>query len=636
MHASHAGELSSACEACTCDAGSRTFFLSLECNRNCYFCFNPNQADYDKRRPLNANWKTELDEFFTSCDHVTHVALTGGEPLLHPRETVEFFRYAHEQQPQAHLRLYTSGDFLAEGTLAKLQQAGLSEIRISVKIDVDDASWEAVIDDAIVKIELAKQYVSDVMVEMPVIPGTAAPMKHLLRRMDEAGAFGINLLEFGYPMNRWDEFERRGFAVKNPPFPVTYDYGYAGGLPIDGSELLCLELLEFAIDEGLSLGVHYCSLENKNRSQVYQQNTRLSLDPALYELDGNDFFYKTAKVFDGDAPMAQKLFEQRGIPFSLDDEDGSLAFHPHHVDDLKGLPVVCALSCNIIDQSGGKLVIRELALKVIGEGKHGMEESVMDECETNDVEPWQERATAWELSALSFRYPDEVLAGAVASGEWADAACELADALGFELPEGFAEDARAATGEDHEALLHALRAEATRLFVGAPDPVCSPYEGVWRAADDGVQALLFVNPHSMDVERFCKSCGLGRPEGTNEPLDHAATECELLEHLSLRAAGLLAGSSEEPFVEPSEAPSAEGAASGEGAAESPVSSAEAAPSEALPVPGDLPGGSPEAAYRTFLDEHARTWMPRFAASVAEKSRHPFYRAAAALLAAAVG
>ena len=45
------------------------------------------------------------------------------------------------------------------------------------------------------------------------------------------------------------------------------------------------------------------------------------------------------------------------------------------------------------------------------------------------------------------------------------------------------------------------------------------YEGVWAAEADGVQPLLFVNPRSMEVERFMRSCGLGRPEGTNEPLD---------------------------------------------------------------------------------------------------------------------
>ncbi|MVN62794.1 TorD/DmsD family molecular chaperone, partial [Gordonibacter urolithinfaciens] len=143
-----------------------------------------------------------------------------------------------------------------------------------------------------------------------------------------------------------------------------------------------------------------------------------------------------------------------------------------------------------------------------------------------------------------------------------------------------------------------LRPEATRLFVGAPEPAVSPYEGVWRAADDGVQALLFVNPHSMEVERFMRGCGLGRPEGTNEPLDHVATECELMEHLALRAAG-------------------------------------AEPPGGAPAGADLPGGSPEAAYGAFLEGHARTWMPRFAERVAAETRAPFYRDAATFLGALV-
>ena len=215
-------------------------------------------------------------------------------------------------------------------------------------------------------------------------------------------------------------------------------------------------------------------------------------------------------------------------------------------------------------------------------------------------ETWALRAVAWELAAFAFRYPDAALAEAVASGEWADAAEEIASALGAGLPEGFADDARAAVGSDAEELLHALRTEATHLFVGAPEPACSPYEGVWRAADDGVQALLFVNPHSMAVERFCRACGLGRPEGTNEPLDYAATEAELLQYLASVAAGI------------------------------------AEPVETSLDSASLPGGSIEGAYDQFMAEHALVWMPRFATKTAEMSRIPFYRAAGAYLAAVLG
>ena len=237
---------------------------------------------------------------------------------------------------------------------------------------------------------------------------------------------------------------------------------------------------------------------------------------------------------------------------------------------------------------------------------------------------WQVRAAAWELLALSLRYPGEVLAEAIASGEWESAAAEIAEALGIgEGEEGDALDASAAptlaSAMRHAdacgtadatrgaalparpappALLRSLRVEATRLFVGAPEPAVSPYEGVARALAEGARPLLFVNPRSMDVERFVRSCGLGRPEGANEPLDHVAAECELLSYLASLAAG---------------APAPAGA----------------------PCGAALPGGSPQAAYAAFLDSHAQRWMPAFAAAVRAEARAPFYGAAARLLAAVV-
>ena len=232
---------------------------------------------------------------------------------------------------------------------------------------------------------------------------------------------------------------------------------------------------------------------------------------------------------------------------------------------------------------------------------------------TVTADTWQARAALCELLALSFRYPDDVLVGAIASGEWGEAAEEIAGALGLAWPaDGAPGAAEAAAVDDPDELKHALRAEATRLFVGAPEPLCSPYEGVWRAADDGVQALLFVNPHSMDVERFCKACGLGRPEGTNEPLDHVATEFELLEYLALRAAVDAAAEAGDPVEDADEGEPGDVVAS-----------------------ADLPGGSPAAAYDQFMDEHVRTLTPRFADKAAEDARLGFYPQAGSLLKAFV-
>ena len=213
---------------------------------------------------------------------------------------------------------------------------------------------------------------------------------------------------------------------------------------------------------------------------------------------------------------------------------------------------------------------------------------------------WALRASVLEFLAFSLRYPTRELSDVVALGEWADAAAEIAAVVGADEP-ALVRGLQELRGEgcDSKALLQGLRAEATRLFVGPPEPAVSPYEGIWRADDDGVDGLLFVNPYSVSVEHFMACCALGRPEGTNEPLDHVATELELLQHLASLAAGI---------IEPPQ-----GAVSAE----------------------SYPGGSPEDAYLRFFEEHALAWMPLFAQRLLQKASHPFYGCVAQLVAAAL-
>lgn len=361
------GPLSPACAACSTGLGSKTFVLSMRCNRDCYFCFNVNQGDGAACDGFNDAWRAEVNAFAARCDEVTHVGLSGGEPLLFGEESVAFVRHVRSEHPDAHVRIYTAGDFLDEAILSALCDAGLDELRMSVKLDVrdacDSARVEAMLDDALRKLALAQRFVPAVMVEMPAIPGTGDAMRELLARLDDQGVFGINLLEFGYPMSDWEAFRARGFEVRNPPYVVAYDYAYPAGLPIDGSELLCLELLEYALDEGLSLGVHYCSLENKNRGQVFRQNAEVPLDPMLYKLDQEDFFYKTLKVFDGDVAVVRERFEALGASFAIDAGDGSLQCHPDWLEDVADLDVLSALSYNVVERTARGCSLRELKLE---------------------------------------------------------------------------------------------------------------------------------------------------------------------------------------------------------------------------------------------------------------------------------
>jgi pyruvate formate-lyase activating enzyme-like uncharacterized protein len=352
--------LSPACEACQMGVGSATFFISLQCHRSCYYCFNPNQERYDQFRARQRNLPQELDALRASGQRLKHVALTGGEPLLHKPEAVAFFDHARLTFPEAHRRLYTCGDHLDAEVLAQLQAAGLDEIRLSIRMHDLEKGHRYVFD----RLALAQRYIPTVMVEMPVLPGTEAVMRDVLLELDRLGIHSINLLEFCYPLANAPEFAARGFRLKANPYRVPYDYWYAGGLPVAGSETLCLALLEFALDQGLRLGVHYCSLENKHTGQIYQQNTQHPW-PEPYTFSARDYFLKSAKVFGRDIPPVKRALQGLGEPrFQRNRDYDYLEFRLQRLPDLRDLDVEVGLSFNVAEVQDGERCLREVQLEL--------------------------------------------------------------------------------------------------------------------------------------------------------------------------------------------------------------------------------------------------------------------------------
>lgn len=327
------GFLSKACVECTGADGSETFSTTFKCHRDCYFCFNHNQPDYEKFFREGCPWEEGLARSARENASLACVGLTGGEPLLNLDDSIRFLERAGELFPSAHKRMYTSGDLLTEEGAARLRDAGLDEIRFSVK----DDDPESIQGKVIAAMALAKRYIPSVMVEMPIIPGAMEHMKDLFRRFQDVGIDGINLLEFCFPFCNWEEFRKRGFVLKNPPFDVMYDYGYSGGLAVAGSEELILELMVWALDEGMAFGMHYCSLENKHRSEIRQKNERAAHIHPCLEFDEGDFFLKAGKVFGPDVAAARPLLEAAGCADFIEDaEEDSLAFPPRYLAALEG------------------------------------------------------------------------------------------------------------------------------------------------------------------------------------------------------------------------------------------------------------------------------------------------------------
>ena len=203
-------------------------------------------------------------------------------------------------------------------------------------------------------------------------------------------------------------------------------------------------------------------------------------------------------------------------------------------------------------------------------------------------EHWIDKAELFETLSLAYLYYQRETVEVLTTGAYADVLCEAMAAVG--LDEGLVSDVRATLaayqGADVEELFHALRVEYTRLFVGAPHAIVSPYAGIWYAEEVGVTPVLFVNKESMAVERFMKACGVDRPEQTNEPLDHIGSEREFLEYLCLDCAGVVNKDAD-----------------------------------------IVPAGS----YETFYQERFIVFAKRFAAAVAQSSSEPLLRAASSVL-----
>ncbi|AGA69456.1 hypothetical protein Desdi_2011 [Desulfitobacterium dichloroeliminans LMG P-21439] len=350
--------ISSACETCQKGMGTVTFYISLMCHRNCYFCFNPNQEDYEHYTHHKRNPAEELSQMLKQGQKFTHIALTGGEPLLHKNEMLEFFRLAQEMTPKTHTRLYTSGDFLDREILQDLKEAGLKEIRFSIKMEDPEPFKQEVYE----RIALSKELIPAVMVEMPVLPGSLKEMKDVLLELDRIGIAGINLLELCFPFHNAEEFIKRGFKIKNPPFKVLYDYWYAGGLPISRSELECLELMEFALNRQLKIGVHYCSLENKQTGQIYQQNYGHKVSPLML-FSPRDYFFKSAKVFGEDIEKVKKVFKKKKITeYQINQDYNFLEFQVSHIKQLKDLDLEIGISSNIMEHREDGNYMRELKI----------------------------------------------------------------------------------------------------------------------------------------------------------------------------------------------------------------------------------------------------------------------------------
>jgi TorA maturation chaperone TorD len=204
---------------------------------------------------------------------------------------------------------------------------------------------------------------------------------------------------------------------------------------------------------------------------------------------------------------------------------------------------------------------------------------------------WTHKAALYEILTLAFLYPGDSLIESLISGEYGEALHEILELNKIENSECevAVQGLSVYVNGQYRELAHILRTEYTRLFIGSPKPTVSPFAGIWYAEERGIDPLLFINGESMAIERFMRSNGVGHPTGTNEPLDHIASQLEFLQYLCLVQGGAVSVS--------------------DGIKISPY------------------------AYEQFLTEHFSSFAKHFAEKTWAEADEALYRTAAAVLAA---
>ncbi len=197
----------------------------------------------------------------------------------------------------------------------------------------------------------------------------------------------------------------------------------------------------------------------------------------------------------------------------------------------------------------------------------------------------------FRLLSVAFKPPTSDLANVVVSGELSKAMTDTWRTLGLdgEKAAAFTGVLDGYRGDDAEDVLHELRREHTRLFLGNP-PLVENSEGPWRKKAEGkIGVDLMVNSYSLEIQEFMRQCGAVKAKGRNDCIDYIEVECEF--------AAMLA---EQPQYL-----------------------------------ADL-GKDPLDLLDSFMDEHMEKWVPGFCVEVAEKTRLPYYRELCRLMAAFMG
>lgn len=273
-------------------------FITGKCNGGCFYCPTSQLND---EPPTSQNLHFGTAEAY--AEYINHfkfkgVSFSGGEPLLFFDRTLEYLKEIRKScSPDIYIWMYTNGILADSEKFEKLAEAGLNEIRF----DIGATNYK------LDKIQFAKGLIPNITIEIPAVPEKKGIIKQLLPEMINAGVTNLNLHQLR-------------LTKYNAPKLLKHDYTYihAEQPIVLESELAALEILNFAKDHNLSIGINYCSFFFKNRFQkagfrnqvagiLAAPNSIITEKGFIREKTTNSIAYKTITFSDDKKPNSSYL-----------------------------------------------------------------------------------------------------------------------------------------------------------------------------------------------------------------------------------------------------------------------------------------------------------------------------------------
>uniref|UniRef100_UPI003217512E radical SAM protein n=1 Tax=uncultured Draconibacterium sp. TaxID=1573823 RepID=UPI003217512E len=239
-------QISRGCKLCGMGVWS-CLFITGKCNAKCFYCPTSQTTD-DVPTTQSLSFPTaEAYAEYINYFGFKGVSFSGGEPLLYFDRTLQYLKQIRKKcNPDIYVWMYTNGILADQQKFRKLAKAGLNEIRF----DIGATGF------TLDKVKLAKDIIPIITIEIPAVPEEVVKLKKLLPEIVKLGVNNLNLHQLRLTEYNARQLIKRKYTFIHAEQPIVLE-----------SELAALEIITFAKEHNINLGINYCSFHFKNRFQ---------------------------------------------------------------------------------------------------------------------------------------------------------------------------------------------------------------------------------------------------------------------------------------------------------------------------------------------------------------------------------